>query len=192
MDLLRPIQSLLKLPDDPDCPVLPFHKSFPDFFTDPTSLFQRKVSHLPQDRPSQTRSELTQTLTRIGSLSCRLDSCFGTFSPATHHISVSATRGRDSGDALLVLEVRNSGCVARNRFLLTLQLLSRWKRLHSFLQGQPAYLEMEFRSLIRRREFQQSPSTLQFSLTLSSVLGHTSKYSSPCNTFGLFSHSSRR
>jgi hypothetical protein len=35
MDLLRLIQSLLKLPDDPDCPVLPFHKSFPDFITDP-------------------------------------------------------------------------------------------------------------------------------------------------------------
>jgi len=35
MDLLRLIQSLLKLPEDPDSPVLPFHKSFPDFITDP-------------------------------------------------------------------------------------------------------------------------------------------------------------
>ena len=35
MDLLRLIQSLLKLPEDPDFPVLPFHKSFPDFVTDP-------------------------------------------------------------------------------------------------------------------------------------------------------------
>ena len=35
MDLLRLIQSLLKLPEDSDCPVLPFHKSFPDFITDP-------------------------------------------------------------------------------------------------------------------------------------------------------------
>ena len=35
MDLLRLIQSLLTLPEDPDCPVLPFHKSFPDFITDP-------------------------------------------------------------------------------------------------------------------------------------------------------------
>jgi len=34
MDLLRLIQSLLKLPEDPDLPVLPFHKSFPDFITD--------------------------------------------------------------------------------------------------------------------------------------------------------------
>ena len=34
MDLLRLVQSLLKLPEDPDSPVLPFHKSFPDFITD--------------------------------------------------------------------------------------------------------------------------------------------------------------
>jgi hypothetical protein len=35
MDLLQLIQSLLKLPEDPDFPVFPFHKSFPDFITDP-------------------------------------------------------------------------------------------------------------------------------------------------------------
>ena len=35
VDLLRQIQSLLKLNEDPDTPVLPFHKSFPDFITDP-------------------------------------------------------------------------------------------------------------------------------------------------------------
>jgi len=35
MDILRLIQSLLKLSENPDSPVLPFHKSFPDFLTDP-------------------------------------------------------------------------------------------------------------------------------------------------------------
>jgi len=35
MNLLQMIQSLLKLSKDPDSPVLPFHKSFPDFITDP-------------------------------------------------------------------------------------------------------------------------------------------------------------
>jgi len=34
MNLLRLIQSLLKLSEDPDSPVLPFHKSFPDFILD--------------------------------------------------------------------------------------------------------------------------------------------------------------
>ena len=35
MNLLQRIHSLLKLPEDPDSPVLPFHKSFPDFIIDP-------------------------------------------------------------------------------------------------------------------------------------------------------------
>ena len=34
MNLLQLIQSFLKFPEDPDLPVLPFHKSFPDFITD--------------------------------------------------------------------------------------------------------------------------------------------------------------
>ena len=36
LSLLESIQSLLILPDDIDRPVQPFHKSFPDFITDPT------------------------------------------------------------------------------------------------------------------------------------------------------------
>ena len=35
IDLLRLIHSLLKLPEDPGSPAIPFHKSFPDFITDP-------------------------------------------------------------------------------------------------------------------------------------------------------------
>ena len=35
MNILQLIQSLLKLSEDPDTPVLPFHKSFPDFITNP-------------------------------------------------------------------------------------------------------------------------------------------------------------
>jgi len=35
MDLLQMAQSFLKLSEDPDLSVLPFHKSFPDFITDP-------------------------------------------------------------------------------------------------------------------------------------------------------------
>jgi hypothetical protein len=35
MDLLQQIQSLLKLNEDPNTAVLPFHKSFPNFITDP-------------------------------------------------------------------------------------------------------------------------------------------------------------
>ena len=42
MDLLRQIQSLLKLSEDLDSPVLPFHKSFPDFITDPLRCPNRR------------------------------------------------------------------------------------------------------------------------------------------------------
>ena len=47
MNLLRLIQSLLKLSDDPDSPVLPFHKSFPDFIADPLRCSDRRfhISH---------------------------------------------------------------------------------------------------------------------------------------------------
>ena len=46
MDLLRLAQSLLKLPEDPDSPVLPFHKSFPDFITDPIRCPDKRF-HIP-------------------------------------------------------------------------------------------------------------------------------------------------
>ena len=46
MNLLQLIQSLLKLPEDPDLPVLPFHKSFPDFVTDPLRCLDNRF-HIP-------------------------------------------------------------------------------------------------------------------------------------------------
>jgi hypothetical protein len=46
MDLLRQIQSLLKFSEDPDTPVLPFHKSFPDFITDPLRCPNKRF-HIP-------------------------------------------------------------------------------------------------------------------------------------------------
>ena len=48
MNLLRLIQSLLKLPEDPDFPVLPFHKSLPDFITDPLRCSDRRF-HIPPE-----------------------------------------------------------------------------------------------------------------------------------------------
>ena len=46
MDLLRLIQSLLKLTEDPQSPVLPFHKSFPDFINDPLRCPNERF-HIP-------------------------------------------------------------------------------------------------------------------------------------------------
>ncbi|KAF9783107.1 hypothetical protein BJ322DRAFT_136413 [Thelephora terrestris] len=46
MNLLQLVQSLLKLSEDPDFPVLPFHKSFPDFITDPLRCSDNRF-HIP-------------------------------------------------------------------------------------------------------------------------------------------------
>ena len=48
MDLLRLAQSFLKLHEDPDSPVLPFHKSFPDFITDPTRCTSKRFHISPR------------------------------------------------------------------------------------------------------------------------------------------------
>ena len=42
MMILTLVQSLLILSEDPNCPVKPFHKSFPDFVTDPSRCFNKR------------------------------------------------------------------------------------------------------------------------------------------------------
>ena len=49
MNLLGMVHSLLKLPEDPDSPVLPFHKSFPDFITDPLRCSNKRFYVFPED-----------------------------------------------------------------------------------------------------------------------------------------------
>jgi len=46
---LELIRSLLILPEDPDYPVQPFHKSFPDFITDPTRCRDLRFHISPDD-----------------------------------------------------------------------------------------------------------------------------------------------
>jgi len=48
MDLLRLIQSFLKFPKDPNSLVLPFHKSFPDFITDPLRCLNTRFHISPE------------------------------------------------------------------------------------------------------------------------------------------------
>ena len=46
--ILTLLQSLLVLSEDPNCPVKPFHKSFPDFITDPLRCLNRRFYISPQ------------------------------------------------------------------------------------------------------------------------------------------------
>ena len=46
--ILTLVQSLLILSDDPNCPVTPFHKSFPDFIMDPSCCLNKRFCIFPE------------------------------------------------------------------------------------------------------------------------------------------------
>ena len=48
--LLLAVHSLLVLPEDPNQPIRPFHKSFPDFITDPTRCTSQRFCISPADQ----------------------------------------------------------------------------------------------------------------------------------------------
>ena len=94
MDLLRLIQSLLKLSEDPDFPVLPFHKSFPDFITDPLRCSNKRLHISP----------------RTGHLKLAL-SCLKLMNNSLKHNILSLPNyalNSEVGD----LEVRTKGCIS--------------------------------------------------------------------------------
>ena len=62
--LLSSVQSFLILSDDIDCPVRPFHKSFPDFIVDPDRCTNKRFYISPSHHHSQL-------LTRCLNLMCR-------------------------------------------------------------------------------------------------------------------------
>ena len=53
LPLLSPAKSLLLLQEDTSCPVRPFHKSFPDFITDPTRCTNKRFHISPPDHHLQ-------------------------------------------------------------------------------------------------------------------------------------------
>ena len=48
--VLAPLQSLLIFSENPNCPVKPFHKSFPDFITDPSRCLNERFHISPKAR----------------------------------------------------------------------------------------------------------------------------------------------
>jgi hypothetical protein len=69
--LLESIQSLLTLAEDPHYPVQPFHKSFPDFITDPTRCIDRRF-HIP---PDHYHSKFTLNCTMLMNCSLKRNMC---------------------------------------------------------------------------------------------------------------------
>ena len=118
--------------------------------------------------------EVGTALNRIESFTFQLDSPFQVFSPATYRISASTTGNRSRGDELLILDIRTSevllrepGSYWRNSFSPDGNALAAFSgdHLHIWRYNSGRYT--------RWREFQQqTPAKLQFSPTLSSILGH--------------------
>ena len=61
---LSPIQSLLILHDDPTLPVRPFHKSFPDFITDPTRCLSERFYVSAPDYHTELLVSCLELMTR--------------------------------------------------------------------------------------------------------------------------------
>ena len=61
MMILTLVQSLLILSEDPACPVKPFHKSFPDFITDPSRCLDKRFYIFP----GNLHYELTMNCLRL-------------------------------------------------------------------------------------------------------------------------------
>jgi hypothetical protein len=62
---LSSIQSLLILQEDVDAPVLPFHKSFPDFITDPTRCINKRFHISPSDHHQELLVECLNLMGRM-------------------------------------------------------------------------------------------------------------------------------
>ena len=119
--------------------------------------------------------EVGSTLTRIESLPFRLDSPFGAFSPITHRISAFTAGGREGGDELLILDARNSEVLLRETGSFWRPNFSHDGSVFAAFSGDHLHIwKWDSGRYTRWREFQQALATVQFSPTLSSILGHAS------------------
>ena len=64
LPLLSSLHSLLILQDDPDHPVRPFHKSFPDFIVDPTRCADPRFRVHPPDQQAEHLFSCLETMNR--------------------------------------------------------------------------------------------------------------------------------
>ena len=70
---LSSVNSLLILQEDIDCPVRPFHKSFPDFVTDPTRCTNKRFYiHPPDHHPTLLSSCLNLMNSKLEKNMCKL------------------------------------------------------------------------------------------------------------------------
>jgi len=117
--------------------------------------------------------EVGSTLTKIESLPFQLDSPFDAFSPTTYRISVSAAGDRNRCHEFLVLDARNSEVLLRETGSFGRVTFSPDGSLLAAFSGDHLRVwKYDSGRYTRCREFKQVPTTLQFSPTLSLILGH--------------------
>ena len=117
--------------------------------------------------------EVGSALTKIEQFPFRSHFSVGIFSPTAYRISVSVTGDNDHDHQLLILDVRNSEVLLQETGRYWNPCFSLDGSVFSAFAGDhlPVWRYTSGR-YIRWREFRQAPMLLQFSPTLSSILGH--------------------
>jgi hypothetical protein len=102
--LLLSVHSLLTLQDDVDHPVRPFHKSFPDFITDPTRCTNERFRVSPPDHHQELLIDCLELLDRtLEENICELP---------------------DAVANSEVLDLRREGSIHQSRFAVCLQVVA--------------------------------------------------------------------
>jgi len=119
--------------------------------------------------------EVGSALTKTGLFPFQSHYDFGAFSPTTYQISASIPGDHNHDPELLILDIHNSevllqetGCYLNHTFSPDGSLFAAFTRDHLLIWR---YTSGHY---IQWKRFQQAPMAIQFSPTLSSILGHAS------------------
>ena len=116
--------------------------------------------------------EVGSTLVKIESFPFKSYSNLGTFSPTTYRISVSIPEDHNQSPGLLVLDIQNSGILLQETGSYGYSSFSPDASLFGAFTGDHLSIwRYTFGHYTQWREFQQTPTPLQFSPTSSSILG---------------------
>ena len=119
--------------------------------------------------------EVGSTLTKIETFPLQSIYTLGAFSPATYRISVSVsvTGGHNNDTGLLILDIRNSQVLLKEKDSYWRLTFSPDGNLFAAFSGNHLTIWRYAPGHYSQwRKFHQGPMTLQFSPTLSSILGH--------------------
>ena len=116
--------------------------------------------------------EVGSTLTKVEQFPFRSHPAFGVFSPTTYRISVSVARDRNRDPQLLILNIRNSDVLLRETgSYWHISFSHDGSLVAAFAGDQLPIWRYASGRYTRWREFQQTPTPLQFSPTSSSIIG---------------------